>query len=141
MAQRREVLLARLNSLCATAPFELVQTASPFDFDHQPSGAIEGAFRITAEHQDVLGGLAYSEDQTDLMTIWVARRHTAGAVGAYDRLLTDVTSLRGAIVRDGSVGGGDFHVPDGGSVSVEQTNGQEFAVARMAIPINYEVQL
>lgn len=141
MAQRREEILGRITSLCAGAPFFLGLAQSPFDFDLQPTGRIDQVYRVTVDAGDVIGGMSYSEDQTDTVTIWVARKHLADPQAAYLTLVTDVTSLRSAIVRDGSTGGGDFHVPDGGSVSLAHETGQEFAVARMALPINYEVQL
>jgi hypothetical protein len=141
VATTRGVLLARINSLCADDPFRLVQAVTPFDFDHQPSGRIDQVFRIEAQTQEVSGGTNYSEDRTDLFTVWVARKQNAAPHVAYGLLVTDVTSLTAAIVRDGSTGGGDFHVPDGWAVSFQHTDGHEFAVARLALPINYEAQL
>ncbi len=139
MAQTRSDILARVTSLCLAAGF--TQAESPFDFVHQPSGSIDGAFRLTAEQQDVIGGTNFSEEQTDLVTIWLARKQADGFTGTYTQLAADVDTMRASVVRDGAQGGGDFAVLDGGSVSLEHESGQEYAVARLALPINYEVQL
>ena len=37
--------------------------------------------------------------------------------------------------------GGDYAVPDGTVASIEHEHGREFAVARLSVPVNYEVQL
>jgi hypothetical protein len=141
MATTREVLVDRLNSLCADDPFRYTQAISPFDFTKQPTGQIDQVFRIEIEAQSVIGGLNYSEDRTDLATVWVARKHQSAHHVAYRLLEVDVTSLTSAIVRDGSTGGGDFSVPDGGGVSFQHDGGVEYAVARLQLPINYESQL
>jgi hypothetical protein len=141
MPTTRVSLLNRLNSLCAAAPFSLTQAKSPFDFGLQPSGTINQCFRIEAAKQGVIGGLNYSSEDTDEFTIWIARKENAEPQAAYRALVTDVTSLTAAIVRDGSTGGGDFSVPDGGGVSFQHDNGLAYAVARLVIPINYETQL
>ncbi len=141
MATSRVALLDRLNSLCASDPFQLVQAISPFDFDQQPTGQIDQVFRITAETQGVIGGFRFSEERTDLFTIWLARKHNAAPQAAYAALVTDVRDLFAAIVRDGAIGGGDYAVEDGDAASFEHEPGLEFAVARLAVPINYEAQL
>jgi hypothetical protein len=139
MPQTRAAISSRVSSLCVAAGF--VASASPFDFTHQPTGAIDGAFRLLMEHEEVIGGTAYTEEQTDRLTLWLARKQSDGLDGALSQLVADVAELRSQIVRDGSTGGGDYAVLDGGGVSFEHTAGQEFAVARLALPVNYEVQL
>jgi len=141
MAQRREEILARVTSLCARPPFAFGISQSPFDFDLQPSGNIDQVCRLTIEAGEVIGGLNYCEDQIDNVTIWIARKLAANPHEAQRVLVADVTSLRSAVIRDGSTGGGDFHVPDGGGLSLDHAAGQEFAVARFTLPINYEVQV
>ncbi len=141
MAQERLDVLNRMNSLCASSPFGWTQAVSPFNFNEMPTGQIDQVFRIEVEHQQVIGGLAYSEEQTDTLVIWIARKHNADQQAMHRLLSSDVSTLRKAIVRDGSTGGGDFSVPDGGGVSFRIDGGQAYGLARMAIPVNYEVQL
>jgi len=141
MATTRVELLERLTSLCASEPFAFMPAISPFDFDQQPTGQIDQVFRVTVEPFAVIGGFRYSEERTDLFTVWVARKQKAAPQEAFTALATDVNSLFCAIVRDGSTGGGDFAVPDGDAGSFDHENGREFAVARLVIPINYEAQL
>lgn len=139
MAQTRAGIVARITSLCVSGG--LVESASPFDFAHQPTGAIDGAFRLLMEQESVVGGTNYTEEQTDLLTLWLARKQSDGLGDAYIQLMADVATLRSQIVRDGARDGGDYAVVDGGGVSFEHTAGQEFAVARVALPVNYEVEL
>lgn len=139
MPTTREELWGRITSLCVSAGF--APSVTPFDFDQQPTGVIDGAVRVTIEGQQTIGGFAFSEERTDLVTIWIARPHRETLTEAYEALLTDVSSLTRAVIRDGARGGGDYAVPDGGTVAIEHENGREFAVARLGLPVNYEVQL
>jgi hypothetical protein len=142
MATTRESLVDQINSLCADDPFRFTQALSPFDFAKQPTGAIDQVFRIEMASQSVLGGLNYAEDVTDQMTVWIARKHNTAHQDVYRLLEVDVTSLTSAIVRYGSTGGGDFHIPDSGrGVSFQHDAGVEYAMARLSLPINYESQL
>ncbi len=137
----RSDLIDRINSVCASDPFRFTQALSPFDFTKQPTGAIDQVFRVEVEGSSVIGGLNYSEDRTDLATVWVARKHLSEHNALYRLMETDITSLNAAIIRDGSTGGGDFHVPDGGSFELRHDPGLEYAVARLQLLINYETDL
>ena len=141
MPQTRADIFSRVTSLCIGDPFRFTRAVSPFDFDNQPTGLIDQVFRIEAQTQEVIGGFNYSEDRTDLFTIYLARKQNAEPQTAYLALIEDVCSLTSAIIRDGSTGGGDFHVPDGGEVRFQHDDGREFAVASLALPINYEAQV
>lgn len=141
MATTRDAILSRLNSVCSGTPFVFGQAVSPFDFSHQPSGNIDQVSRVTVEGQSVIGGLNFSEERTDLVTVWIARKQAAAPQLAYRLLVIDVTSLTAAVTRDGATGGGDYAVLDGSGMSLEHKDGQEFAVARLSLPINYETQL
>lgn len=139
----RVTILNRLNSLCASAPFSLTQAISPFDFTHQPATNIDQVFRvdIDAKSQQVIGGFSYSEERTEMFDVWVARLQNADPQDVYRRLVTDVTSLAAAITVDGATGGGDYAVMDGGGVSCQHDKGQDYAVARLQLPINYETTI
>lgn len=138
MPTTRLEVWSRLNSLCADDPFRFTRAVSPFNFDHQPSGQIDQVFRVTAEADAVIGGFNFSEERTDTVEVWVARRHMGDQSAAYESLLTDVTSLTAAITRDGSTGGGDYCVVDGGTAQIEHPDGADYSVARLALLVNYE---
>ncbi len=139
----RVTILNRINSLCASAPFNFTQAISPFDFEHQPDGTIDQVFRVDvdAKAQHVTGGFAFSEERTEVFDIWIARQQIADPQDTYRLLVTDVTSLTAAITRDGATGGGDYAVLDGGGVSFQHDKGQDYAVARLGLAINYETTL
>lgn len=139
MPTTREALFGRVTSLCLEAGF--TRAVSPFDFDQQPTGTVDGSLRVTVEAQPAIGGFRMSEERNDVFSIWIARKHKATPQEAYEQLLTDVSSLTAGIVRDGAFGGGDYAVPDGTTVAIEHENGREFAVARLSVPLNYEAQL
>jgi hypothetical protein len=82
MATTREALWGRINSLCVANAF--IRAHSAFDFDTQPTTLIDGAFRITVEAGPVIGGIGLHEERTDLVTIWVARKHAADPQVAYE---------------------------------------------------------
>lgn len=137
MATTIDVIRDRIASVCASAPFQFNEATTPFDFALQASGLIDGSYRLTCELGSVIGGFNYSEERTDLVDIWVARKQTADPKTAYRLLTTDVNSLRAAVIRDGL--NGDYFVPDDGAAfSVSHEDGQEFAVLKLTIPVNFE---
>lgn len=130
----------RVTSVCAGDPFRFVPSATPFSFDLQPTGAIDGTFRITTELGVPIGGFNYSEQRTDAMIIWVARKQTADPQVAYRQLITDASSLRAAVIRDGLAG--DYDVPDSGSAAaVQPPGGREYTVLRLSVPVQYETSV
>lgn len=131
----------RIGSICASDPFQFVQSGAPFDFDSQPTGQIDQCFRVTSQSDRVIGGFNYSEDRTDTVDIWIARKQAGDPNVMYRLFQADASSIRSAVIRDGSTGGGDFTVPDGGGFSVRHDNGREYAVLRVSLPVNYEAQL
>ncbi len=142
MPTTRELMLDRLTSLCVGAPFSFTRAVTPFDFDQQPTGVIDRVCRIEVQEGPVIGGFNFSEDRTDLFTVWIARKQHGTPQAAYRLLTSDVSSLTSAIIHHGAQGGGDFAVPDDGrGVSFQHDPGREYAVARLAVPINYEVDL
>jgi len=139
MAQTIDVIRDRIASVCASGPFHFVEAVTPLDFDLNPSQQIDQVFRITSEAGAIIGGFNYSEERTDLVSIWLARKHRADAPAAYRQLITDASSIRAAVIRDGIQNGGDYCVPqDGSGYQVEQLDGREFLVLRLTIPVNFE---
>lgn len=139
MATTIATIRDRIGSVCAGDPFGLLEAVAPFDFDLQPTGQIDGVFRLTSEEYSVIGGFNYSEERTDRVEIWIARKQAASPNTAYRALLADASSLRAAVIRDGVTGGGDYIVPDAGSgFSVNHDPGREYAVMRLTLPVNYE---
>ena len=141
MATQCDVVRNRIASICASAPFNFLEAETPFDFTLQPTSQIDQVFRVTCESDIVVGGFNYSEERTDRVEIWVARKQAGTPKAAYDALVTDVSSLRAAIIRDGATGGGDYIVPDGAGFSLQHDDGKEYAVLRVTIPVNYEAVL
>lgn len=132
----------RVTSLVAAAPFGFTEAPTPFDFDTTPAGLIDRAFRVEGEFGDVVGGSGFTETRVDRLRIWVARAHASDPKAVYRSLVTDATSLIASVVRDGATGGGDYHVPDDGrGWLIEQKPGQQFAVLRLTLPVDYEAQL
>ena len=132
----------RIASLCAGSTFLLEQAATPFDFDRQPSNALDAVFRIEAENVGVIGGFNFSEERIDLMRIWVARRQGPDPDATYQRLQADARSLRAAIIRDGAQGGGDYGIPDaGGGEEIQHDRRTEFSVLHLTIPVSYDAAL
>lgn len=141
MATTRAALQARLEALVvedADAGRHLVTT--PFDVKSQPNVVLDGSVRVTTTQRQATGRFGMTEDVVDEFTIWIARTHRADAHAAYLALETEMQSLRAAVIRDGC-GAGDFAVVDGGIASIEHASDAPFSVGRLALPINYEVQL
>jgi hypothetical protein len=142
MATTIDVIRDRIASLCAGTPFSFVQAVTPFDFDLQPTGQIDGVFRLTSDAGSVIGGFNYNEEREDRLDIWLARKQGVTPQTTYRTLLTDISSLRAAVIRDGATGGGDYTVPDDGSgFSIRHDDGREYAVLRLTLPVNYEATI
>lgn len=141
MATTIDVIRDRVTSVCAGAPFAFIQAVTPFDFLKQPTGEIDQVFRITSEGGSVIGGFNYSEERTDLLDVWVARKQMGAPETMYRTLITDASSLRAAVIRDGA-SDGDYSVPnDGAAFNVQHDTGQEFAVLRLTVPVNFDAEV
>lgn len=137
-----DVIVDRVRSVCAGSPFWLQEAVTWASFDLQPSQNLDGVFRIPPPVSDgVIGGFQFAEDRTDLLEIWVARRHNQDFATARQTLLRDVHSLTAAIVRDASVASGDYAVPDGGRAHSIEAPGTDYLTLRLTLPVNYEAQL
>jgi hypothetical protein len=137
-----DAIRTRVQTLLEAEPFGYVPSPVPFDFDRVTTGLIDQSYRIEAEHRQVTGGMSYTETRQDLLLIGLARKIAPDPDVAYRDLLTTVDAVIAAIVRDGAEDGGDYDVLDAGrGCSLGHDKGQEFAVARLSIPVDYEVQL
>ncbi len=137
-------IVDRVRSLCVSDPFRFTEAQTWVDFSMQPTTNIEGVFRVPPpSSQSVSGGFDFTEDRTDSMQIWVARKHQGDYAAVRRTLLRDMHSLTAAVVRDAAQESGEYHIPDGGRGHVIQPDkaGLEYVTLRLTLPINYEVQL
>lgn len=135
---RIDTIRERVTSVLSKHPFQFVQSETPFDFDLQPNGLLDRAFRIESDGGEVIGGFNYSEERDDILSIWVARKHAARPEATYQTLVTDASSIRAAVIRDGAQDSGEYHVPDDGAgMSIERDPAQNYAVMRVTVPVNY----
>ncbi len=135
-----DVIVDRVRSVCVT--LGLIEAAEPFSFKQQPTGAIDGCFRLVDRSQGVIGGFNFTEERTDQVQIWVAKKY-AGDPGAAKQVLTQqMHSLTSAVAYDGHVSSGDYSIPDSGrSYVIQADQGAEYAVLQLTMPVNYESQL
>jgi len=90
----------------------------------------------------VLGHFNFSEERTDLLTIWIARKYAGWAEDTYLLLQADAETLRAAVIRDGASVSGEYMVPnDGFDLTIQREPGQSFAVLQLVLPVNYEYTL
>ena len=54
---------------------------------------------------------------------------------------TSCDETSAALVRDGDQVSGEYTVTEGADLEITHTPGEEFAVGRLAVPLNYEVSL
>jgi hypothetical protein len=129
----------RICSVCASQPLGLIEAVTPFSFDLQPTGVIDGVFRVEIASGDVIGGFNYREEYTDRVTVWVARKYAGDSHAAYRQLRNTASSIRAAVIRDGAEISGEYIVVDGDSEArIAREDGREFAVLQVALPVNYE---
>jgi hypothetical protein len=138
-----DTIVDRVRSICVSSPFAFKEAVSWDTFELQPSGNVDGVFRIPPpSSQFVHGGFSFIEDRVDSMQIWVARKRNANYDAVRQALLNDVHSLTGAVVRDGAQTSGDYDVRDGGrGHSIFENAGQEYVTLRLTLPVNYIAQL
>lgn len=138
MSTTMDVIWDRVTSLCVQAPFDYVLAQTPFSFELEPTTGMGQCVRIEAVAGPVIGGFNYAEERTDSLRIWLARAHQGQPNETYRRLLTDASSLRAAVIRDGLASGEYFVPDDGAGWAPEQQIGRDYAVLRMTLPANYE---
>jgi len=135
---RIDTIRERVSSVMAKQPFGFGVAKTPFDFDLQPAGELDRVVRIEVEGGEVIGGFNYSEERTDLLSIWVARKHAATPELTYQDLIADASSIRAAVIRDAHEDSGEYQVPDDGAgMTLERDPGQSYAVLRVTVPVNY----
>lgn len=127
-----------VRSIVTATPFDLVEAATPFDFDRVPAQLTSDSVRVETRQAQVVGGFAYSEAVTDDVDIWVARVVTDGApADTYRTLQTLARSLTSAVVHTGT-GAGDFAVDDRGRrLDIVQPAGTAYQVLRITLPCSY----
>ena len=129
----------RVTSVCSRPPFGFTVSPTPFSFDLMPTGSVDGAVRIETDLDAVLGWLNYTEEHTELLTLWVARKYHGQPETAYRQVLVDCSSLRAAVIRDGAQTSGEYVVfDDGAGMRVERNAGSEYAVGRLTLSVNFE---
>jgi len=135
-------IVDRVRSLCAGPVFGLTEAVSWTSFDLQPDGNIDGVYRIPPpSSQRSIGGFAFTEDRTDVLQIWIARKHHMDTNAARTRLLQDVHSLTAAVMRDGHTSGGDYGVLDEGrGHAIAEVPRADYLTLRVTLPINYDCQ-
>ena len=137
-------IVDRVRSICVATPFGLIEAQKWDSFDLQPTTNIDGVFRIPPPSSQVVsGGFDFTEDRTDSMQVWVARKHQGDYDAVRRTLLRDMHSLTAAVVRDAAYVSGEYHIPDSGRGHAIQPDrqGLEYVTLRLTLPINYEVQL
>lgn len=142
MATTLDVIGDGVRSLLVSTPFTYVESQSPFDFDMQPVGGIDGCFRLgDAGSNRVIAGFRFSETRQDRLQIWVARKF-AGEPTQVRRILTqDMHSITAAVARYGEQTSGDFCLVDGRQHEIRADAGSEYAVLQLTVPVDYETQL
>jgi hypothetical protein len=138
-----DAIVDRVRSICASPPFSFAEAADWDSFDLQPTTNIDGVFRVPpTSSQSVRGGFSYTEDRTDTLQVWVARKHGQDFDTARRTLLRDVHSLTSAIVRDAHQVSGEFGILDEGrGHAIRRDAGAEYLLVSLSLPVNYEFQL
>jgi|SRR6476660_2242895 len=135
-----DVIVDRVRSVCGG--LGLTESAEPFSFKQQPTGAIDGCFRIVDRSQSVIGGFRFLEERTDQLVIWVAKKYAGQPMEAKQVLTRQMHSLTVAVTVDGAVTSGDYSVPDQGrAYEIRADQGAEYAVLQLTLPVNYETIL
>lgn len=137
-----DVIVDRVRSICCSSPFAFTEAVSWASFNQQPDQNIDQVFRIPPPMSgQVIGGFSFTEDRTDELQIWVARKRNGDYDGVRRALLKDVHSLTAAITRDGLVNSGDYGVLDERSHEITEDAGTDYAHLRLTLSVNYDAQL
>lgn len=138
-----DVIVDRVRSVCAGAPFNFTEARAWTSFELQPTTNIDAVFRIPPPHSGhVRGGFSYTEERTDQIQVWVARKTNNDYAAVRQVLIQDMHSLSAAIVRDGLENLPDYIVSDNGrghSIAEEQA-GNEYVTLRLSLPFSYMFQ-
>jgi hypothetical protein len=142
MATSITSLRARITDLVTTPPWPYTLAPTPDGTTDVPVDALDASIQIEVVSGDVQGAMGMYETRVDDLVLTVTRLQRGAPQACYDALLTDVNSLSAAIIRDGALNGGDFHVPDAGrGFAVSHTPGAAWSRVRLTLPVDYEVDL
>jgi hypothetical protein len=141
MATTLDVITDRVRSLLVNS-LGFTEAQTPFSFELQPTGNIDGCVRVEDRNQRVVGGFKYSEERTDQLIVWVAKKLNGDPREAKRILTRQMHSITSAIVWDGHAVSGEYSVTDDGrSHQMQSPNGAEYAVLQIVVPVNYETEL
>jgi hypothetical protein len=130
-------VLGRIDRVVTGAPFQYRAAREPFGFDLQPNQLLDRTYCLDAsDSREVEAYIGYAQSEIVPVTIRLARKVHRDAVAAYRTLLTDVSSLQAALVRDGVAGDynaeiDSWRVPEPGPTD-------DFVIAELTALVDYE---
>jgi len=96
-----DVVLDRLNSICAGSPYSYTRAIEPFSFDLQPAQNSDGLYRIEFSLDETQGYLGYQQCELWAFNIWLAQAHQRAPFTAQRELVTAISSLQSTLARAG----------------------------------------
>jgi hypothetical protein len=141
-ATTADVIVDRVRSILASPVFGFTEAVTWSSFDQQPDTNIDRVYRIPPpSSQRSAGGFGFTEDRTDVLQIWVARKHHQDMHVTRSLLLRDVHSLTTAILRDAHEASGDYGIPDEGrGHAIADVPRAAYVTLRLTLPVNYDCQ-
>lgn len=137
MATTFPLVLDRMSTLCASAPFSLARAREPFSFDLQPDGRLDDVFRVEGELDETAGYLGGDREELWTVRVWVAQKVKHDASAAYREACVLVDSLTAAVAAAETAG--DFHVGEEQAAEIQlPADDLEYLVAQVTLPLSLE---
>lgn len=131
-------IYARVNTILASAPYHYTRAIDPFNPDQQPGTAADGSFYVGMELVENLGLLGWQQGERHEVTISLIRSMKQEPHRAYERLLTDITSLQASLAREEATQ--DYLFEDEGFTSeiIDPDDEDAFVRAELSGIVNFE---
>lgn len=138
MATRAELVLDRVNTIVASAPYGYQRAHSPFSVDEQPNTSVDQTFFVGMELDFTEGNIGYTHEERWLVRIGLARARKDDDGAAQRALVTDVGSLVSSLARESSTQEHHFEDSEFTAQVVDPDKADAFVVAELIGAVNFE---
>lgn len=138
MATRAELVLDRVNTIVASAPYSYQRAHSPFGVDAQPNTSVDQAYFVGMELDVTEGNIGYTHEERWLVRIGLARARKADDADAQRALIVDVGSIVSTLARESSAQEHHFEDEEFTAQVLDPDDTDAFVVAELIGAVNFE---
>lgn len=132
------LVLDRINSLVASAPYSFTQAREPFSFDLQPNTNVHQCYAVEMTLARGDGYLGYNQAELHRVTIWLARLAQSAPHTAQRALITDISSLVASLTREGEIVDFNADFDEAESEVRHPSDTDPYLIGRLAFVVDFD---